>query len=251
MRRQLSAAATALLDSMVGEACAYVQGESLKAHAAFLVSAFQLPDRQRRGCDMALVKCRECGKEISSQAKACPHCGAKQINKIAVGCGALVGIALLAIVIIPILTESPTKSNIGGSDQSARSTTEGTAPDDDLSVLIPNCEQLMKDSPGFFQWHQLTCEDDIFQKVWLRFFADNGEETKLDTHQMQYLPQGGVSVIIYTFVPNTSFDPNRLRRVYLDCAGHVQDVESNIISDAPPKSVIGHIADKVCRDHQN
>lgn len=25
---------------------------------------------------MALVKCRECGKEMSSQAKACPHCGA-------------------------------------------------------------------------------------------------------------------------------------------------------------------------------
>ena len=31
---------------MVEEACAYVQGESLKAYAAFLVSAFQLPDHQ-------------------------------------------------------------------------------------------------------------------------------------------------------------------------------------------------------------
>lgn len=26
---------------------------------------------------MALIKCRECGKEISTDAKACPHCGAK------------------------------------------------------------------------------------------------------------------------------------------------------------------------------
>lgn len=26
---------------------------------------------------MALIKCRECGKEISTEAKACPHCGAK------------------------------------------------------------------------------------------------------------------------------------------------------------------------------
>lgn len=24
---------------------------------------------------MALIKCEECGKEISSTAKACPHCG--------------------------------------------------------------------------------------------------------------------------------------------------------------------------------
>ena len=26
---------------------------------------------------MALIKCRECGKDISTEAKACPHCGAK------------------------------------------------------------------------------------------------------------------------------------------------------------------------------
>ena len=26
---------------------------------------------------MALVKCKECSKEISSQAKVCPNCGAK------------------------------------------------------------------------------------------------------------------------------------------------------------------------------
>jgi len=25
---------------------------------------------------MALNKCKECGKEVSSQAKTCPHCGA-------------------------------------------------------------------------------------------------------------------------------------------------------------------------------
>ena len=24
---------------------------------------------------MALIKCPECGKEISSQARSCPHCG--------------------------------------------------------------------------------------------------------------------------------------------------------------------------------
>ena len=49
VRRHVSAAATALLDHMVGEACAYVQGESLKAHAALLTEAFQLPDHQVGG----------------------------------------------------------------------------------------------------------------------------------------------------------------------------------------------------------
>ncbi len=195
---------------------------------------------------MALKKCPECKKEISSQAKACPHCGAKQINKIAAGCGAIVGLAIVAVIIGSIISGTSKKP-----DQSSIPPAEASTSDDNLSVLIPNCEQLKKDSPAFFQWHQLTCDDDIFQKVWLRFFADTGEETKLDTHQMQYLPQGGVSVIIYTFVPNTSFDPDRLRRVYLDCAGHVQDVEIGAVLDAPPNSVIGQIAAKVCRDRQN
>ena len=27
------------------------------------------------GVDMALIKCTECGKEISDKATACPHCG--------------------------------------------------------------------------------------------------------------------------------------------------------------------------------
>ncbi len=34
---------------MVEEAYGYVQGVSLKPYAAFLVSAFQLPDRQSEG----------------------------------------------------------------------------------------------------------------------------------------------------------------------------------------------------------
>lgn len=35
---------------------------------------------------MALIKCKECGKEMSDKAKVCPHCGcpfamAKEVNK--------------------------------------------------------------------------------------------------------------------------------------------------------------------------
>ena len=48
---------------------------------------------------MALVKCRECGKEISSEAKACPNCGAKPVNKLATGCGGIIGLLVLGIII--------------------------------------------------------------------------------------------------------------------------------------------------------
>jgi hypothetical protein len=46
---------------------------------------------------MALVKCRECGKDISSDAKACPNCGAKPINKVAAGCGGIAGLFILVV----------------------------------------------------------------------------------------------------------------------------------------------------------
>jgi len=52
---------------------------------------------------MALIKCKECGKEISSDAKICPHCG-KELQKSSIltkeyGCGG----CLAAIVLIIIL----------------------------------------------------------------------------------------------------------------------------------------------------
>ena len=44
---------------------------------------------------MALIKCAECGKEISNKAKTCPHCGAK--NKKRTSPGAYIVLALILI----------------------------------------------------------------------------------------------------------------------------------------------------------
>ena len=45
---------------------------------------------------MALINCSECGKEVSTEAEACPHCGAKQPRE-------FVWLKLVAlIVIVPI-----------------------------------------------------------------------------------------------------------------------------------------------------
>lgn len=55
---------------------------------------------------MALIKCRECGKEISSDAKACPHCGAKP--KTGIGCGPVLGIILVGFIAWLAFGPSPT-----------------------------------------------------------------------------------------------------------------------------------------------
>ncbi len=45
---------------------------------------------------MALRPCKECGQQISIDAKACPHCGKKQANsRAAVGCLTLVALLIV------------------------------------------------------------------------------------------------------------------------------------------------------------
>lgn len=48
---------------------------------------------------MALVKCKECGTEVSSKAQACPKCGVRLAAK-PMGCGTLIGVSVLGLIII-------------------------------------------------------------------------------------------------------------------------------------------------------
>ena len=49
---------------------------------------------------MALVKCKECGKEISSSSSVCPNCGIelKSFNK-----SKVIGIALIVLGVVSII----------------------------------------------------------------------------------------------------------------------------------------------------
>lgn len=56
---------------------------------------------------MALVKCRECSKEISDQAITCPNCGAPlkavqpvRVAKQGIGCGGLIVASALALILL-------------------------------------------------------------------------------------------------------------------------------------------------------
>jgi hypothetical protein len=52
---------------------------------------------------MALIKCKECGKEISDQAKTCPSCGAK-VKKPAGGAGKLLALIVLGSLLASTIT---------------------------------------------------------------------------------------------------------------------------------------------------
>ncbi len=71
---------------------------------------------------MALVKCEECGKEISSNVKVCPHCGYKRKK----GIWFYIIIVFVIIVVLAILgsnnDKSKVKANSTSQDKSSSST---------------------------------------------------------------------------------------------------------------------------------
>jgi hypothetical protein len=61
---------------------------------------------------MALQICKECGGQVSSDAKFCPHCGSigfdtpmvvKQVTSGVIGCGCIVILAIFFLVVIASL----------------------------------------------------------------------------------------------------------------------------------------------------
>lgn len=51
---------------------------------------------------MSLMKCRECGNEVSTDASACPQCGALNAAK-GMGCGPWVVIVFVVFVVVGLL----------------------------------------------------------------------------------------------------------------------------------------------------
>jgi predicted nucleic acid-binding Zn ribbon protein len=68
-----------------------------------------------------LIKCKSCGKEISTEAKTCPQCGAP--NKKKLGCLSILVLAVVALFIIGIIVSAAG----GGHHSSGGSSTVATS----------------------------------------------------------------------------------------------------------------------------
>ena len=70
---------------------------------------------------MSLHPCKECGQQISSDAKRCPHCGKKQRSRtgLGLGCLAIIGVWIL-IAGIGSLTEHQGKNSLSPSEKAAK-----------------------------------------------------------------------------------------------------------------------------------
>lgn len=52
---------------------------------------------------MALIKCKECGNQVSPKAQSCPRCGARVARK-PMGCGTLIAAVLLGAIVLGLGT---------------------------------------------------------------------------------------------------------------------------------------------------
>jgi hypothetical protein len=56
---------------------------------------------------MALTQCRECGGQVSTDARTCPHCGARQSSgKLGRGCAGFFVIGILIVIIAALGSQS-------------------------------------------------------------------------------------------------------------------------------------------------
>jgi hypothetical protein len=90
--------------------------------------------------------------------------------------------------------------------------------------------------------------EDAFLPVWKPIESNNGEVTYVD---MKSIERGaaGMQVEVYTSVPNTIFDMDKLKVLAFDCQGHFMPFDEEGMTewmDAPPRSVAGEIAETVC-----
>ena len=96
---------------------------------------------------MALTKCKECGKEVSKKAEACPHCGARLSAK-QYGCGTLIVLGVLVLILIGIFspdttppTPSKNESSTTTSSRSPRTESSSRANAPPLELLSFRCEK--------------------------------------------------------------------------------------------------------------
>ena len=83
---------------------------------------------------MALKKCKECGKEISTDVKVCPNCGKRQKRK-TIGCGGCLFTIIVLFIISTIIMVNTSKKTTKSKSETdkTRQTIDGKLTKIDLS----------------------------------------------------------------------------------------------------------------------
>lgn len=114
---------------------------------------------------MALIKCKECGAEVSSKAEACPKCGAKVADK-PMGCGSILGFILLGFIGLGIIG-----SFLSEPQSSSSTNAPAAAASEQTMVATPE--------PGS-QWSYRQANDDMGKGTVYTAFTSSTNTVEFD-----------------------------------------------------------------------
>lgn len=95
---------------------------------------------------MALIQCKECGKPMSSGAKACPHCGKRRTSKTTMGC--------LWIIILVVGVMAFTYHSVGND-----------APTGTATAVPAPASSVIASAPAHSVWSYGTSSDSMTGKT--------------------------------------------------------------------------------------
>lgn len=130
---------------------------------------------------MALVKCKECGGQVSTEAKACPSCGAKPPKRTSTFTWIIA--AIFAVVIFQSISKSgdgsnqPTSQTASHSASSTSITQPPADPQKELRfqktvIAAATLKKAMRD-PDSLVWESIYTNDDA-SVICLEYRAKNG-----------------------------------------------------------------------------
>lgn len=100
----------------------------------------------------------------------------------------------------------------------------------------------------------VSCDNDIFKKVWLKLTTSLGEVYMLNTNFRKYVSGNMMNVNAFLYKPDPAggfFNGERLTQLQFDCAGHYQELsefQPNLtVYDIPPLSIAGKIESLACK----
>lgn len=121
---------------------------------------------------MALVKCKECGKEISSSVATCPGCGKKKTNPFSV----ITALLILFLIVRCSMTDPPAKPPDTRTPEQIAAAKAADKADTDRMVAAGMVMQSIKAAmrnPSSVQWSDIR-SNDTGSVVCVEYRAQNG-----------------------------------------------------------------------------
>jgi hypothetical protein len=95
-----------------------------------LVAPIETLPFKNQGLTMALKPCKECGKEVSTSAKTCPHCGVKEpvVNTVAQTIKGLATLGVIGAIAVIWLQSGSDKSGTTSNNAASTLSAQSAAP---------------------------------------------------------------------------------------------------------------------------